>query len=196
MRTSISRFNSFYLEFKKTEIWRSMLLLRENSPEHLEENVAHHTRLCIDWYLHNLSANRSDSQILLTCVSCLFHDAGKPLHGWSAVNSPIGAHEYATHEFFSMSVWKNYAAQNMGYLRDCLRLSDTDISRISFMIFHHELSNLEHANVEILKKSLPAYVDTSTERAWLDTIMSDQHGRFTDRAQFDRLDQAVLHWYS
>jgi hypothetical protein len=196
MRASISRFNSFYLEFKKTEIWRQLLLLRENSPEHQEENVAQHTRMTIDWYLQNLSSNRSDSQVLLTCLACLFHDTGKPLEVWHAKNSQAAHANYATHEFFSLSIWNNYATQNMGSLRDGLRLSTTDISRISFIIAHHELSNLESADAEILKKSLPSYIDTATERAWLDTILSDQHGRYTQMSnkRFDQLDQCLHAW--
>jgi len=192
MRDAISRFDAFYTEFKKSELWKNMLTVRDACADHREENVAHHTRLATDWYLRNLAPNRSDQMIMLTGIACLFHDAGKTLV------TPHSTAERLTHEFFSLELWFNYSYTARATIRDHLRLSQHDLSRISFIIFHHELSNLEGEGACVLKKSLPAFMDEISEVAWLDTVRSDQHGHYSDThsKQLDRLYAGLAHWIS
>lgn len=189
MRDVISRFDLFYTEFRKTELWKSMLTVRENTPEHREENVAHHTRLVIDWYLTNLAHNRSDSQVMLTSVVCLFHDVGKPLAKSIAAT---GAAERAAPEILSLIAWFNYSGANAGIIRDHLRLSSQDLSRVSFIIANHGLSNLECERAA----ALPTYMDAAATQAWLDAIRSNQHGRYSDAhsQQLDHLYTALAQW--
>jgi hypothetical protein len=191
MRDVISRFDLFYAEFRKTELWKSMLTVRENTPEHREENVAHHTRLVIDWYLTNLAHSRSDAQVMLTSMACLFHDVGKPLARSVAT---IGAVERTAPEILSLMTWFNYCGANAGIIRDHLRLSSQDRSRVSFIIANHGLSNLESERAA----ELPTYMDGAATQAWLDTIRSNQHGRYSDAhsQQLDRLYAALAQWRS
>lgn len=191
MRDVISRFDLFYAEFRKTELWKNMLAVRENTPEHREENVAHHTRLVIDWYFTNLAHNRSDSQVMLTGIACLFHDVGKPLARNIAVTS---ATERTAPEILSLMAWFDFSGANVGIIRDCLRLSSQDLSRISFMIANHGLNNLEYERAT----APPTYMNASATQAWLDTIRSNQHGRYSDAPsqKLDRLYAGLTHWTS
>lgn len=178
---ALSAFDAFFEQFRQTQMWRKMLLTREDSPWHREANVAEHTRMLISWYMNNLVGKRNDTQRVLTLVGCLFHDVGKPvveIKKWSPERGDYRA--YHGHEQVSARMWVDYALTHPEQMT-ALRLSMNDVSNISFMLEHHVPFGLkDHVKRKALKESIMRRMGEAGHRAWLDMLLCDQHGRISD----------------
>lgn len=176
---AITRFNNFFAQFRTTQYWTDMASTREDSPWHREANVAEHTRMLLQWYAGNLRDNRSETQRMLTMIACLFHDIGKPPAQIIKHSEERGEYRaYHGHEQLSARMWVDYALTHD--ITD-LRLSDLDISNIALMLEHHVPFQLKHRDKrKALKMAFMQRMGEAGHQAWLDLLLSDQHGRISD----------------
>lgn len=179
---SVERFNKFAEVFRQTDLWLAMLCTREDSPWHREENVAEHTRMLIRWYQRNLLNYRNEEQRMLTMVSCLMHDVGKPAAQVVKSSEERGTYRsYAGHELISARAWVDYAMSNYDLVAELLRFSLDDVSNVAFFLEHHVPFGLKNeAKRKTLKRSIVSRTGEAGHRAWLDLLLSDQHGRISD----------------
>lgn len=194
---AVEKFNFFFKEFQTTSIWRSLLLTRENSPWHREENVGEHTRMLISWYSKNLLWKRNDRQRIMTMLACLFHDVGKPHAEVTKVSNERGEYRsYAGHEQISARTWVDFALTSSFILNE-LRFSVSDISNIALMIEHHVPFSLKNSRKRIsLKSTLINRLGHDGHQAWIDLLLSDQHGRHSDdqAEKLKRVDEWIQEW--
>lgn len=180
----IQRFNVFFDAFVKTDMWIAMLNTREDSPWHREANVAEHTRMLIRFYMDNFANKRNDQQQMLTLVSCLFHDVGKPPSQIVKFSEERGEYRaYHGHEQVSARMWVDFALSNPD-VRDLMGMTAEDVSNIAFMIEHHvPFATKDPKKRKALKDTLMNRVGESGHRAWLDFLLCDQHGRISDNQE-------------
>ena len=176
------RFDIFFRKFTNTSMWSDMANTREDSPWHREANVAVHTQMLLDWYQDNLFNSRTENQRMLTMVGCLFHDVGKPPAQIVKHSPERGEYRaYHGHERLSARMWVAYATSNFEMIQSDLRLTLDDISNIAMMLEHHVPFALEDkVKRKNLKTSFVSRMGESGHQAWLDMLMSDQHGRISD----------------
>lgn len=188
------RFDEFFTNFKKTDLWKAMVATVENSPWHREANVSVHTQMLIRWYMENLATHRSDRQKILTLVACLFHDVGKPPSQIIKHSEERGEYRaYHGHEQISARIWVDYAVRNFDQVHELLRLDMQDVANIAMMIEYHVPFGLKNAEKRrSLKKAFTQRMGEAGHRAWLDLLLSDQHGRISDD-QAEKL-AAVEQW--
>lgn len=191
---AMKRFSAFYDEFRKTEMWKAMVLTREDSPWHREENVAVHTRMLLDWYTTNLASSRSETQRVMTLVSCLMHDIGKPPAQIVKFSEERGEYRaYHGHELLSARMWVDYAMSDFEMVSETLHFDLSDISNVAFFVEHHvPFAMKDSRKRKALKDSIMQRTGEAGHRAWLDFLMSDQHGRISD-GQAEKL-AAVDQW--
>jgi hypothetical protein len=178
----IDRFEEFLSRFKKTDLWRNMQLTKEDSPWHREENVSVHTEMLLKWYKDNLYSSRTDNQRMMTMVSCLMHDIGKPPAQIVKHSEERGEYRaYHGHELISARLWIDYASSNFAMVSELLRIDLDDICNIAFFIEHHVPFAMKNPRKrKILKDSLIVRTGHSGHQAYLDFLLSDQHGRISD----------------
>jgi hypothetical protein len=170
----------------------------EGSQWHREANVGVHTNMLLSWYKENLYANRNEKQRLLTMVSCLFHDVAKPpsrQEKWSETRGKYRS--YAGHEPLSARMWINYAMENAEDVRDILCFDVVDIANVAFMIEHHLPFDMKKPGKrQALKMAMYRRMGEFGHRAWLDFLLSDQHGRISDdaSAKLERVDTWMREW--
>lgn len=192
------RFDAFFDVFKQTEMWRAMQNTREDSPWHREANVAVHTRMLLDWYRNNLFSSRTDEQRILTMVSCLFHDVGKPpaeIKKWSEERGDYRA--YHGHELLSARMWVDYAMANFEMVSEMLRFTLFDVSNVALFIEHHvPFAMKDPKKRKALKDSILLRTGGAGHQAWLDFLISDNHGRISDNhsEKLAALDSWLLDW--
>lgn len=182
MNSSFDRFQKFFKDFKSTQLWVDMVNTREDSPWHREANVGVHTQMLLAWYNENLFNYRNEKQRMLTMVACLFHDVGKPPAQVVKESPERGVYRaYAGHEQLSARMWVDFAMANPEQVNHVLRFSLADVSNVAFMLEHHVPFGLKDKTKRAnLKKSFMTRMGDAGHRAWLDLLMSDQHGRTSD----------------
>lgn len=179
------RTDKFLENLRQTPEWEQLQLTRENSPWHREPNVAVHASMLMRWYQENLAVNRSDTQYLLTMVSCAFHDMGKPLSEETKTSPERGTYRaYHGHEKVSARLWVDYAMRHAGQVlgrESLLQLELADVANVALMIEHHLPFCLKkEQKLRALKDALFQRVGEVGHRAWLDLLLADQHGRVSD----------------
>lgn len=191
---AVERFEAFRAKFKKTNLWLAMVQTSERSPWHREANVGVHTDMLISWYMYNLAIHRSDTQRILTLVACLFHDVGKPPSQIIKHSEERGEYRaYHGHEQISARIWIDYALTHQEDM-EMLRLSPEDIANIAMMLENHVPFDLKNADKRrALKTAFFSRMGEHGHRAWLDLLLSDQHGRISD-GQAEKL-AAVDQWF-
>ena len=182
MNSSFDRFQKFFKDFKSTQLWVDMVNTREDSPWHREANVGVHTQMLLDWYCTNRFEHRSERQRMLTMVGCLFHDVGKPPAQVVKESPERGVYrQYAGHEQLSARMWVDYAMSNMEVVTDVFHFNTSDVANVAFMLEYHVPFGLKNKTKrEALKKSFMLRLGEDGHQAWLDMLMSDQHGRISD----------------
>lgn len=176
-----------------------MQLEREGSPWHREENVAVHTNMLLSFYDNNFASYRNDWQQLMSKVACLFHDVGKPPSRIIKTSETRGEYRaYHGHELVSARMWIDYAAgRGKQDVENILRFSPEEVSFLAFMIEHHvpfALAKKEKRSA--LKAGLFNRFGEHGHRAWLDLLLSDQHGRISDdqHLKLAAVDEWMVNW--
>lgn len=199
MTSAKERFEAFKANFAKTDWWRAMQLEREGTPWHREENVAVHTNMLLRFYDENFAANRNNIQQLMTRVACLFHDVGKPPSRIVRRSPERGEYRaYHGHELVSARMWIDYAT-GIGKkdVEQILCFTPEQVSFVAFMIEHHvpfALAKVEKRKA--LKAGMYNRMGEEGHRAWLDLLLSDQHGRISDdqHMKLKAVDDWMYHW--
>lgn len=178
---ALAAFSVFFENFRKTEYWRAMQNTREDSPWHREANVAVHTQMLLDWYMTNMAQHRNDSQRVLSLVACLFHDVGKPPAQVVKHSEERGEYRaYHGHEQLSARMWVDYAMSNPNEV-EALRFTMMDVSNVALMVEHHvPFATKDTKKRQALKTAFMTRMGEAGHRAWLDFLLSDQHGRTSD----------------
>ena len=176
------QFEFFFKHFRQSQMWRDMVNTRENSPWHREENVGRHTEMLIEWYDSNLASSRNNTMQNLSLVACLFHDVGKPPAEQVKESADKGVYRsYTGHEAYSARMWVDYAMKNFDIISHTFRLSMDDVMNVAMMIeYHLPFALKDKTKRQNLKKAFIARMGEMGHQAWLDFIMSDQHGRIPD----------------
>ncbi len=177
----MSRFQKVEQKLKSSPLWKEMLNTYENSPWHREANVAEHTRMALSWYKNNLSFNRNETQQFLTQTAILFHDVGKPMAEVVKFKEERGTYRaYSGHEQLSSRLWVDFALSHKE-LCQSISLGMNDISKVALMIEYHVPYGYKDCTKRInLKNALISKLGETGHRAWLDLLLSDQHGRISD----------------
>lgn len=182
MKQAVAAFETFFANFRKTEIWENMVNTQENSPWHREPNVSVHTQMLISYYMRNFSKNRSENQNILSLVACLMHDIGKPPAEVVKYSEERGTYrQYAGHEQLSARMWVDYAMTHINEIENTLRLSISDVANIAMMLEYHVPFGLKNIQKrKAMKKAIISRMGESGHQAWLDFLLCDQHGRISD----------------
>lgn len=195
---AVDAFTAFHAAFKKTDMWRAMVNTRENSPWHREENVGVHTQMLLDWYMQNLAANRSETQRMLTLVACLFHDVGKPPAQVVKFREDRGEYRaYHGHEQLSARMWVDYAMTHEQEVQYDLRFTLDDVANVALMLERHVPFDMkDEKKRKALKDTFMTRMGRAGHQAWLDLLLSDQHGRVSDdqAAKLERVDVWMKEW--
>lgn len=194
--SAFERFEKFYAHFRKTELWKAMAMEKEGTAWHREANVGKHTDMLLEWYKTNLASQRNEYQRILTMTACLMHDVGKPPSKIRKERNGEIVNAYHGHELVSARIWTNYAVTEPK-VKDLLMLSSDDISFIALMIEHHVPFAIEKAaKRKALKASFMERRGEQGHRAWLDLLLSDQHGRISDdqATKLKAVDQWMHGW--
>jgi hypothetical protein len=175
-------FDAFWRIFAASDYALAMKNTQENSPWHRESSVWEHTRMLISWYDQNLSHNRAPKQQMLSRVASAFHDTGKP-PAMIVKHSPERG-EYRAfhgHEQLSARIWVDFATSNMEVVTRLLGFGLVDVSNIALMIEHHVPFAMKDKRKRTdLKNAFISRMGHAGIRAWLDFLLSDQHGRIAD----------------
>lgn len=182
MSEVLIRFDKFFKEFKLSPLWWAMVNTQEASPWHREANVSVHTLMLLDWYKDNLMPNRNEKQQMLTMIACLFHDVGKPNAQILKSSPERGEYRaYHGHEQLSARMWVDYALTFREAVTYGLRFDLDDIANIALMLEHHVPFGLKDKVKRLnLKNAFVSRMGEAGHRAYLDFLLSDQHGRISD----------------
>lgn len=190
-------FQLFWAEVRKTPHWQQMERTVEGSEWHREANVAVHTTMCIEHYLMATAPVRSEREQLLTLITLLFHDFGKP-EAEETVEAKDGSgrtyHRYAGHEPKSANEFYSFICEHAD-LREQLfaqGLSWTDLRKIKWMIEHHLPFGLKNETKRSNLKLAMELTLGKDKRCFYDQLWSDCNGRISDNHDVKR--QAVVDW--
>lgn len=190
MITKIESMRKFVEVFKKTSpLWAAMAKTKEDSPWHREESVAIHTDMvCSEFEKFAEGAVLSEDTFVITYLSLLFHDTGKPPCKVVKFKPERGHYNaFHGHELYSARLWENYFVCNFKQLFESW-LSVEEAYKIMWMIENH----------------LPYdYMGNSTKMDYLRTaiannlganaagfgyhLLGDTYGRISDDATAKRL---------
>ena len=129
---------SFVEHFKKTSpLWQAMAKTKEDSPWHREESVAIHTEMvCAEFNKIAQRLSCPDDTYILTYLSLLFHDTGKPPCMVVKFKPERGNYNaFHGHEQYSARLWEDYYVSNYKLFKDWLSVEDA--YKVMWMIENH-----------------------------------------------------------
>ena len=129
---------SFVEHFKKTSpLWQAMAKTKEDSPWHREESVAIHTEMvCAEFNKIAELMTMSDQTYVITYLSLLFHDTGKPPCKVVKFKPERGHYNaFHGHELYSARLWEDYYVSNYKLFKDWLSIEEA--YKVMWMIENH-----------------------------------------------------------
>lgn len=196
MSKTLTWFETFYAHVRETANWRTMENTVEASEWHREANVAVHTDMCIQHYIKTTAAERSEREQVLTLMTLLFHDFGKPeaeerkpkKDGSGEYNTYAGHEPKSANEFLSFMC--SHEDLTMSFFEQ--GFSWEDVRKIKFMIENHLPFGIKN---ETKRQNLKAAVVNTLGddvQCFYDQLWSDCNGRISDDHETKR--QNVLTW--
>lgn len=179
----MENWNKFWHFLSTNQLIIDMSNTHEDSPWHREESVLVHTEMALAWYTQNLAPFRSERQQLYTLIAIGFHDVGKPPAEIEKYSEARGNYRaYHGHEALSARMWVDYAiGPAFTMVQELFNFTIVDIADIALMIEHHVPFDIKDVRKkQILKNALLSRVGPDGHQAWLDFLLSDQHGRLSD----------------
>ena len=196
--SALKWFDSFYAEVRKTKNWSVMEGTVEGSEWHREANVAVHTDMCIQHYIKTTAAQRTERQQVMTLVTLLFHDFGKP-EAEETLTAKDGSdrtyHRYAGHEPKSANEFLSFMMSHKGLTQTFFDQGFTwnDVRAIKWMIEHHLPFGLKNPTKRAnLKCAFEATLSMDDGQCFYDQLWSDCNGRISDDHETKRAN--VLTW--
>lgn len=193
---SIQFFEGFSSYVKASRQWQAMEYTVEGSEWHREANTAVHTQMCIDGYLKNAAALRSERHQLLTLITLLFHDFGKP-EAEETIERKDGSgsfHRYAGHEPVSANEFVSFMCANRKLTESFFAQGYNweDIRKIKFMIENHLPFGMKNPNKRDALRQAVAGTLGEDEQCFYDQLWYDCCGRISD--DHDAKKEAVYTW--
>jgi predicted kinase len=182
---SIAFFRSFWNEVKQTPQWATMAATVEGSEWHREANVAVHTTMCIEHYIQNTAQHRTGREQLMTLMTLLFHDFGKP-EAEEVVERKDGSgttyHRYAGHEPVSANEFISFVCDHETLMKKFFARGYgwEDIRKIKFMIEHHLPFGLKNVTKRQNLRNTVEETLGQDEQCFYDQLWSDCCGRISD----------------
>ena len=172
---------SFYEHFKKSDLWAAMAKTKEDSPWHREESVAIHTEMVLAEF--NKIAERmtmSDDVFVITYLSLLFHDTGKPPCKVVKFKPERGYYNaFHGHEPKSARLFEDYYVSNYKLFKDWLSIEDA--YKVMWMIENHLPYDVmgNDKKMDYLRTALAGNLGEAWQGfGW--HLLSDTYGRISD----------------
>lgn len=196
MSKAIEFFRQFAAKVKETKHWQTMVQTVEDSPWHREANTAVHTEMVIEHYIENVSMFRTERQQLITLISLLFHDFGKP-EAEEVLERKDGSgvyRRYAGHERVSANEMISFMCEHPGITQLFFDqgFSWHDVRRIKIIIEHHLPFGMTNKSKRESLRTMLAYSLGSDEQCFYDQLWSDCCGRISDDHETKKAD--VVRW--
>lgn len=193
---SVVWFQSFYAEVRKTKNWAVMQNTVEASEWHREANVAVHTDMCIQHYIDTVADRRTEREQVLTLVTLLFHDFGKP-EAEETLERKDGSgsyHRYAGHEPKSANEFLSFMMSHRELTEAFFEqgFNWEDVRKIKFMIEHHLPFGLKNPTKRANLKRAVQTILGADEQCFYDQLWSDCNGRISDDHETKR--KNVIDW--
>lgn len=190
-------FEGFYAEVRKSENWRVMSETVEGSEWHREANVAVHTEMCIEHYLKHTAVTRTARQQMLTLITLLFHDFGKP-EAEETLERKDGSgtmyNRYAGHEPVSANEFLSFMCSNEALTRSFFDqgFDWADVRKIKWMIENHLPYGLKNPTKRQNFRRAFETILGDDGQCFFDQLWSDCNGRISDNHEEKRAN--VIAW--
>lgn len=177
-------FQMFLQQVENTPQVEQMKNTVEDSPWHREANTWIHSLMTINVYMTKFYAHRTERQRMLTLMSLVFHDVGKPEaeEKLEKKEQPgVFYHRYAGHEPISANEFMSFMCDNVE-LREAFAedYNWTDVRKIKVMIEHHLPYGLKNEQKRQNLKYMLEMTLGEDEICFYDMLRSDCHGRISD----------------
>lgn len=180
-------FDEFFVKVKKTKHWAVMAGTVEGSEWHREANVAVHTEMCVEFYFNDVCRvyNRTERQQMMTAMTLLFHDFGKP-EAEETLEAKDGSgrtyHRYAGHEPVSANEFISFMCEHQDLTKSFFAQGYTwdDVRKIKFMIEHHLPFGMKNVTKRQNLRNAVAFTLGADEQCFYDQLWSDCNGRISD----------------
>lgn len=177
-------FASLFETAKNSEIGLVMAGTVEDSPWHREANVWVHTEMCLEHYFERTAPFRSERMKMITAITLLFHDFGKP-ESKEVLDLKDGSGTYnrfAGHESVSANEFISFMCNHEDLTKQFFNLGFDwmDIRKIKFMIENHLPFSITNPSK---RQNLRQAVDKilgNEDQCFYDQLWSDCSGRISD----------------
>lgn len=186
----IESLSRFIHHFKKTSpLWAAMSKTKEDSPWHRESSVGRHTEMVIEEFDRiacAYSSVLSDNAYVITYLSLLFHDTGKPPCKVVKFKPERGHYNaFHGHEQYSARLWEDYYVSNYKLFKDWLTVEDA--YKVMWMIENHLPYDYmgNDKKMDYLRTALSGNLGD----AWFGFglhLLGDTYGRISDDAETKR----------
>ena len=191
-------FDKVLAAVEASEYGATMKATVEDSPWHRESDVWCHTMMCLEFYDQHIAQLRTPREQLLTRLTLLFHDFGKP-GAEEVVEKKDGSGDvyrrYAGHEPISANCFMDFICSNKALTEELLeegKLTQYDLRKIKFMIEQHLPYGLKNPTKrEQLRHAVQTLLGPD-EQCFYDQLYSDCCGRISDDHETKK--QAVRDW--
>lgn len=173
----------FVEHFKKSDLWKAMAACKEDSPWHREESVAVHTEMvCAEFDKIQARMTMTDMTYIITYLSLLFHDTGKPPCKVVKFKPERGYYNaFHGHEPYSARLFEDYYVKNQRLFAGWL--SPEDAYKVMWMIENH--LPYDYMGNDKKMDYLRTAMDGNLGEHWQGFgwhLLSDTYGRISDDA--------------
>ena len=173
----------FVEHFKKSDLWKAMAACKEDSPWHREESVAVHTEMvCAEFDKIQARMTMTDMTCIITYLSLLFHDTGKPPCKVVKFKPERGYYNaFHGHEPYSARLFEDYYVKNQRLFAGWL--SPEDAYKVMWMIENH--LPYDYMGNDKKMDYLRTAMDGNLGEHWQGFgwhLLSDTYGRISDDA--------------
>jgi predicted kinase len=160
---------------------------KEDSPWHREESVAIHTEMvCYEFEEMAAKLTMSHDTFIITYLSLLFHDTGKPPCKVVKFKPERGHYNaFHGHEMQSARLWEDYFVSNHKLFKDWLTVEDA--YKVMWMIENHLPYDVMHNDkkMDYLRTAMAGNLGDSWQGFGYH-LLSDTYGRISDDAKEKR----------
>ena len=186
----IDKLFSFVAHFKKTSpLWTAMTKCKEDSPWHREESVAIHTEMVCEEFQKRVEKDGnplSEDAFIITYLSLLFHDTGKPPCKVVKFKPERGHYNaFHGHEPYSARLWEDYYVSNYKLFKDWLTIEDA--YKVMWMIENHLPYDYmgNDKKMDYLRTAMAGNLGTSW-KGFGYHLLGDTYGRISDDSETKR----------
>jgi predicted kinase len=177
--------------FKSTKMWAEMQKTKEDSPWHREESVAVHTEMVLDALKTHVKSQYvsefSEDAYVLTFLSLLFHDVGKPPAKMVKFKEERGYYNaFHGHEQMSARMFEDFYVSNYGMFAGWLPVDKA--YEVMWMIENHLPYDAMHSTsrMDYLRTACEYNLPTAGVNGFALHLLSDTYGRISDDAEQKR----------